>query len=82
LTTTVGHQLLKAGCRVTSVYGGTEFGPVTRLFPIAARPTGDDALSWCEFGAYIRPRWRDLGDNMFELELLVSNFRVYRTSDN
>jgi hypothetical protein len=62
--------LVRAGCTVSSVYGGTEFGPVTRLFHSIARPPG--ALDWCEFGPKITKRWRDDGDGKFELELLVS----------
>jgi hypothetical protein len=65
-------RLLEGGCKVTSIYGGTEFGPVTKLFSSHPTVSKDDQYTWCEFSPNVLPRWRADGADTYELELLVS----------
>ena len=75
-----GTKLVKAGVRLNSIYGGTEFGAPTGLWdtddsqgPDADVKTTDD-WAWFSFSDMVNLRWVDQGDGTYELHYLVSIF--------
>ena len=64
-----GDALASAGVHIGTLYGGTEFGVPTRIWPAADRRLEDWA--WLVMADRTRPRWIDVGDGQYELQLLV-----------
>ena len=62
---------MAAGVRLASVYGGTEFGPITHAF---RRPSEEHFWEWLRFGPSQNIRWVPQGDGTYECQLLVRDF--------
>lgn len=59
---------MAAGVKLTSVYGGTEFGPLTHIL----RNSIEQHLwEWLRFGPNQSLRWVLQGDGTYECQLLV-----------
>ena len=73
-----GDKLVAAGVKLTSVYGGTEFGTTTLAYyperpedaPYDIRSSHD--WEWMQMSERVNCRWIPQGDGTFELQLLVS----------
>ncbi|CAL1703617.1 unnamed protein product [Somion occarium] len=77
LSTATGDKLVAAGVKLTSVYGGTEFGALTLMFdtddsqgPEAPVKTSAD-WAWMQFSDQVKCRWIDQGDGTYELQFLT-----------
>ncbi|GJE90357.1 acetyl-CoA synthetase-like protein [Phanerochaete sordida] len=94
LASTTGTALVGAGVPLYPWYGGTEFGPHTRVFDIADAPHAKTRADWewLVFTERVRPRWVPEGDGAFELQFLtcdthrpnvenLEDARGYATSD-
>lgn len=73
LASGVGDRLAQAGVLIGSIYGGTEFGTCTRLFP--PQDCSPKEWPWLAIADRARPRWVPVGDEGFELQLLVRSRR-------
>lgn len=80
----LGDLLVDSGIYLVSIYGGTEFGPVTHVF----RRKGEERdWQYLEYSDTVNVRWDPQGDGTFEAQYLVclsdSSVRpcliVYRT---
>ncbi|KII84556.1 hypothetical protein PLICRDRAFT_117723 [Plicaturopsis crispa FD-325 SS-3] len=60
-----GDSLVKAGVKLRTVYGGTEFGAPTLL---VARD--DDEWNWMRFSDRVNIQWADQHDGTYELQFL------------
>jgi acyl-coenzyme A synthetase/AMP-(fatty) acid ligase len=69
LSAAVGDHLVAEGCKLASVYGGTEFGGICRQ--ISSRKSPEDWV-WMELYPSVTPRWVPQGDGSFELQLLAT----------
>ena len=71
LPSALGDLLVDAGVHLISIYGGTEFGPVSRVF----RRNGDERdWQYIEFTDAVKIRWDPQGDGIFEAQYLVRFF--------
>lgn len=62
----MGNALVDAGVKLFSVYGATEFGPITCFF----RNEGEEKLwDWVRFGPKIR--WVPQDNDTYECQVLV-----------
>ncbi|GJE99113.1 acetyl-CoA synthetase-like protein [Phanerochaete sordida] len=77
LSPAIGDQLVSAGVKVYSVYGGTEFGVHTKIFDMddSQGPDADVKTSkdweWVRFPDWMTCRWEPQGDGQFELQCLT-----------
>ncbi|TFK74139.1 putative aminoadipate reductase [Pluteus cervinus] len=71
----LGQELVQSGVNIRSIYGGTEFGPVSVF---KTEPSTEDDWDWFEFHENVPIRWVPQGDGTFELQLLASP--AYQTS--
>ncbi|EKM50221.1 uncharacterized protein PHACADRAFT_153694 [Phanerochaete carnosa HHB-10118-sp] len=80
LSSKTGGELVAEGVRLYPWYGGTEFGPHTRVFDMAddAPPSAAPAdaktradWEWLSFSERVRCRWVPEGDGTFELQYLT-----------
>lgn len=65
----MGDALVSAGVRLGPIYGGTEFAVPTQVIPTDNMNAKD--WQWLRFSSHTKPRFIDLGDGQFELQLLV-----------
>ncbi|KII90242.1 hypothetical protein PLICRDRAFT_40443 [Plicaturopsis crispa FD-325 SS-3] len=68
LATKTGDALIKAGVRLRSLYGATEFGPPTYFLP--RNPVDAECWNWLRFHSNTNIRWADQGDGTYELQFL------------
>lgn len=59
---------MDAGVNLVSGYGGTEFGPLTR---VNRDPAERHLWEWVRFGPNQNIRWVSQGDGTYECQLLV-----------
>ncbi|KAF8649496.1 hypothetical protein AX16_005765 [Volvariella volvacea WC 439] len=89
LSQKTGDMLVEAGVRLDSLYGGTEFGGVTKLY---TRSRDDKAWEYIEFDERVNVRYAPQGDGTYELQILknehyepavvnMPNGEGYATSD-
>jgi acyl-CoA synthetase (AMP-forming)/AMP-acid ligase II len=71
LATKTGDALVAAGVKLSSVYGTTEFSPITYTF---RSPTEQVLWEWVRFGPNQRIRWVAQGDGTYECQVLVRMF--------
>ncbi|TFK59329.1 putative aminoadipate reductase [Pluteus cervinus] len=69
LASKLGQELVNSGVQIRSIYGGTEFGPVSVF---RTEPSTEDNWDWFEFNENVPIRWVPEGDGTFELQLLTS----------
>jgi hypothetical protein len=69
LSPSVGDRLVAEGCKLGSMYGGTEFGVTGRMITSQKRP---EDWAWMEVYPTMTPRWIPQGDGSFELQLLTT----------
>jgi hypothetical protein len=69
LSASVGDRLVAQGCKLRSVYGGTEFGVIGRILSSRGSPA---EWAWFEFHSSVTPRWMPQGDGTYELQVLNS----------
>ncbi|KAF9044190.1 hypothetical protein BJ165DRAFT_1479638 [Panaeolus papilionaceus] len=85
----VGNLLTKAGVRLSTIYGGTEFGCPSIVFANLDEPEGWEYVA---FDRNVNIRWAPQGDGTYELQFLtcdyhhlvvenMGNERGYATSD-
>ena len=78
LSSKTGNELIAQGVNLYPWYGGTEFGPHTRVFDIDDSPNPDpnaktkEDWEWLSFSNRVNCRWVPEGDGTFELQYLVS----------
>ena len=60
---------MRAGVRLRTLYGGTEFSACTRVFP---KNASAEEWNWVQFVEHATIRWVDEGDGLYELVFLVS----------
>jgi hypothetical protein len=66
----IGNELAMAGVNIKTLYGGTEFGPVTR--PTLERGY-EKYWDYMDFSPKANIRWVYDGDGKYECQFLVSN---------
>lgn len=76
LPTSIGDCLVNAGVHLTSLYGGTEFGPSTHCIK---EQEIKKAWEYMKFSEDMCVRWEDQGDGTYEAQFLVS-FLILRQS--
>ncbi|KAH7913622.1 putative aminoadipate reductase [Hygrophoropsis aurantiaca] len=68
LASKIGDALVAAGIRISSVYGGTEFGAITTVI---RRPGEWNDWQWTRFSDKSNLRWVPQGDGTYELQVLT-----------
>jgi hypothetical protein len=71
LSQKTGCLLVERGVKLSSVYGGTEFGAPTRFYCGPDRSPED--WSWFSFIDSVNPRFISQGDGLYECQFLVSH---------
>ncbi|TCD63026.1 putative NRPS-like protein biosynthetic cluster [Steccherinum ochraceum] len=78
LATPAGDMLISKGVNIAMIYGSTEIGIVNKVMdldfsdnpdPSSKRP---EDWAWMQLDDNVHPRWMDLGDGTFELQVLAS----------
>jgi len=64
----IGNRLVEARVPLTSLYGGTEFGPSTYCFK---EREIEKEWEYMKFSKDIHVRWEDQGDGTYEAQYLV-----------
>ncbi|CAL1709603.1 unnamed protein product [Somion occarium] len=79
-----GNKLVAAGVRLTSIYGTTEIGPVTKPIeldvPDNERQANPD-WAWLAFSDKLKMRWVDQGDGTYELQIETAQPAVENLPD-
>ena len=81
LSSKTGGRLQDEGVPLYPWYGGTEFGPHTKIFDIdesenpapGAKTRAD--WEWMAFTERVQPQWDPQGDGTYELQYIVSLLR-------
>ncbi|KAJ7446336.1 putative aminoadipate reductase, partial [Mycena latifolia] len=85
----LGDALVRAGLKIQTVYGATEFGTISSMLPY---PEDKHEWEWFRFSDKVNVRWMPQGDGTFECQVLhsenytlsvnnLSDVKGYATSD-
>lgn len=79
LSTKTGDSLVQAGVHIISLYGGTEFGPVSTIIGNAQERQLREPIdwSWTYFSDQVTVRWVPQGDGTSECQFIVGVLKFF-----